>query len=200
MHSASDSAGGDAPDVIAPLIAPDAVLETISAEINEAAIFPLSTREVFFFAYDLLLDQGTVARHVKGLVPERIVQVPGHKLDFAYFYPPVATALPTLTRTNDPADQVWGILYNAKEKDFKLLEQQLRVPNRYHRRQIYTLDRGGRRFPAFAYVLSLYDDDPRPPSPRYMEELIAAARERALPPDYLKFLEDHETRDYSDGA
>jgi hypothetical protein len=191
MWTASDGSGAAEP--IAPIPSPDVVLEGISAEINEAAIFPLSTREVFFFAFDLLLDQGTISRHVKGLIPERIVQLPGHKLDFAYFYPPIATALPTVTRTNDPKDSVWGILYNAKDKDFGLLEQQLRVPNRYHRRQIYTLDRGGRRFPAFTYVLSLHDEAPRMPSARYLLELIAAARERGLPPDYLRFLEEHPT-------
>jgi hypothetical protein len=155
-------------------------------------LFPGSLREEYFFAYDLLLDQGAVSRFVKGLRLAKIVRLQHHRLVWPYFYPPSGTALPSLLRTNQDADNVWGVLYQARGKDFSPLAEQLRVPNRYHRRGVITLDRGERRFTAFTYVLTLHDDMMGRPSPGYLAQLLAAATERELPEEWLAYLRSIE--------
>ena len=49
-------------------------------------------------------------------------------------------------------------------------------------------DRGGRRIPAFTYVLTLHDDVHRPPAASYRDQLVAAACERKLPEEWLESL------------
>ena len=174
-------------------LSPETVLEQLSFQASESALFPGSLREEYFFAYDLLLDQAAVSRFVKALQIAHIARVPHHRLVWPYYYPPVGSALPSLLRTNRDTDSVWGVLYNARGKDFSALTQQLRVPNRYHRRAVITLDRGERRFVAFTYVVTLHDLVMRQPSPGYLSQLIAAAAERGLPEEWLAALRATET-------
>lgn len=166
-------------------MSPETLLETLSAQANEAAMFPGSLREDYFFAYDLLLEQSYVARFVRGLQWAKNVRLPLHRLVWPYYYPPAASALPSLLRTNREEDCVWGILYLATGRDFNLLARHLRTPNRYHRRGVITKDRGGRRFNAFTYVLTLQDDVLGHPSQQYMDRLLAAAEERKLPEEWM---------------
>lgn len=175
------------------LLSPETVLEELSFQASESALFPGSLREEYLFAYDLLLDQATVARFVKALQMVRIVRLPHHRLVWPYYYPPLGSALPSLLRTNRDDDSVWGVLYDARGKDFSALAQQLRVPNRYHRRAVITLDRGGRRFVAFTYVVTLHDPMMAQPSPDYLSQLVAAAAERGLPEEWLAALRATET-------
>ena len=170
-------------------MSPETLLETLSAQANEAAMFPGSLREEYFFAYDLLLDQSAVSRFVKGMQWAKNVSLPLHRLVWPYYYPPAGSALPSLLRTNRETDCVWGILYLATGRDFSKLARNLRTPNRYHRRGIICQDRGGRRFNAFTYVLTLQDDVMGKPSAAYMDNLIAAARERNLPEEWLEQLQ-----------
>jgi hypothetical protein len=171
---------------------PEAILETLSYEASDAALFPGSLREEYFFAYDLLLDPALISRHTKGLQVAKIVYVPNHRLVWPYFYPPMASALPSLERTNREGDTVWGILYDARKKNFGTLEQHLKVPNRYHRLAVNTIDRGGRRFPAFTYVLTPRDLVPGKPSTAYRDRLLAAAEARGLPEEWLASLRGEE--------
>lgn len=176
--------------------APEAVLEQLSAEVNEAALFPINTRAVYYFAFDVCMDQGYIARYVKGLIPVKPVYLPHHRLSFPHYHPPEDTGLPTIVRTNDPDDRVWGMLYDAKPtlgdegmRDFKPLERHLKVPGRYHRATVHALDRGGRRFSAFSYVLTLDDGKQSPPSANYLERWVESAKERRLPDEWVAYLE-----------
>lgn len=177
------------------VLSPEAMLETLAHQANEAAIFPGSLREEYLFAYDLLLDQSTVGRFIKGPLAPRVVRLANHRLVWPYYYPPAGTALPTLLRTNRDEDAVWGVVYETKRKDMKALEEYLRVPNRYHRRAVPVHDRGGRRIMAFAYVLSVQDPLPSKPSADFREKLAAAATERSLPEEWLAMLQALETGD-----
>jgi hypothetical protein len=169
-------------------LSPEAMLEVLAAQTNDAAIFPLSLREQYLFFYDMLLSQSTIGRFIKGLLPSRVVQLPNYKLIWPYYYPPAQTSLPSLQRTNNSADCVWGLICAMRGKDLTALESYLRVPQRYHRATVSVVDRGGRRFPASAYVLTLKDSAPRPPSAEYREQLLTAATERALPAEWLEQL------------
>ncbi|MCC7479246.1 gamma-glutamylcyclotransferase [bacterium] len=176
--------------------APEAVLEQLSAEVNDAAFFPVDTRGVYYFAYDVYMDQGHISRYVKGLIPIKPVYMPHHRLSFPHYHPPEETGLPSLQRTNDPADRVWGLLYDAKPtlgdegiRDFKPFERHLRVPGRYHRSSVHVLDRAERRYSAFTYVLSLDDGKQSPPSENYLQRWVESARERRLPDEWVAYLE-----------
>ncbi len=195
-YGSSDAPGGGDAGVASP----EAILELISQETADAALFPGSMREVWFFAYDLLMEQATISRFIKKMHIGRPVRLPHYKLEFPYYFPPQGTALPTLKRTNNENDEVWGFIYDAREKDFKELERYLRVPNRYHRSALQVQDRGGRRFPAFTYVLSIRDDVEHKPAPRYMEQLIAAATERKVPEEWLAKLRGWETAEGGETA
>lgn len=171
-------------------LSPEAMIENLSSIVDGENLHPVSTRDVFLFAYDVLLDQEYIARYVKGLIPQRQAYVPNHRLAWPLYYPPSESALPTLERTNSESDRVWGILYNARTADFRPLDRHLNVPGRYHRRALRVVDQGGRRFGAQAYVLTLEPGLPDlPPGRGYLDRVVAAARERKLPPEWLASLE-----------
>lgn len=169
-------------------ISPETVLESLSQQASDVAMFPGSMRETWFFAYDVLLDQSTISRFVKKMNVGKIVSLPHYRLVWPYYHPPQNTALPTLERTNRDSDAVWGLIYDASDRDFQELERSLRVPNRYHRSAVQVVDRGGRRFPAFTFVLTLKDDVPGKPSAAYRDQLVAAAMDRSLPDEWLSQL------------
>lgn len=174
---------------------PAALLETLGSQIDDAALLPATSRALYMFAYDQLLDQSLVGRYVKGLRAEKIVCVPRHRIIFPYHYPPQGTSLASLIRTNNDNDEVWGVLYNMRGKDVKPLERYLKVPNRYHRRSVHILDRGGLRSLASTYVLTITDEEHRPPSSAYRDILIESARERQLPEHWIARLLEMEVEE-----
>jgi hypothetical protein len=175
--------GGEVPG--GAVRSPEALLEALSAQASDVAMFPGSLRAEYFFAYDLLLEQSAISRFVKGMLAAKIVSLPHHCLVWPHYFPPAGSALPSLLRTNLDGDCVWGALYNSRGKDLSALNTYLNVPNRYHRRGVVTTDRGGRRFPAFTYVLSISDDVMGKPSRDYLNRLVSAASERELPEEWL---------------
>jgi hypothetical protein len=165
-----------------------AILENISAKTDDSSMLPASLRPVFLFAFDMLMDQEYVARYAKGLIPSKVVSLPHHKLVWPYYYLPAASCLPYPLRTNREEDSIWGILYDARGSDLKNLERHLNVPGRYHKRGFVLQDRGGRRFNANAYVLTLAGSVPGEaggPSEAYLSRLLDTARERQLPDSWL---------------
>ena len=180
-EAAQAEAGEDGQEILSP----EAVLAQLSQQAADVAMFPASTRTTHFFAYDVLLEQATISRFVKGMLADKVVRLPHHKLIWPYYYPPRGTGLPSLARTNRPEDEVWGLLYNTRSKDFKELERHLRLPNRYHRVGVRPQDRGGRIFPAFTYILTIADDLPSRPSMQYREQFANAAAERGLPDEWV---------------
>lgn len=176
-------------------VQPHALLESLGSQIDDAALLPATSTAHYLFAFDELLDQATIARYVKGMRPEKIVCVPRHRLVFPYYYPPRETSLPSLVRTSNDNDEVWGVLYNLRGKDLKPLERWLRVPNRYHRRSVRIHDRGGNRLVASTYVLTLTDEEHRPPSAAYRDFLVESARERGLPEHWIARLMEIEVEE-----
>jgi hypothetical protein len=198
-QEAAAGAGAEQPEESTEgVLSPDALLEMLSLQASEAALFPGSLREEYLFAYDLLLDQAQVSRYVKALQAVKIARLPHHRLVWPYYYRPLGTALPSLLRTNRDDDHVWGLLYDARQKDFRALEKALRTPNRYHRRAVGVQDRGGRRYTAFTYMLTLRDPVMSKPSASYLEQLVACATERALPAEWLDALKSVPVSDRVD--
>jgi hypothetical protein len=186
---------GDAPAGEQGPASPEAALQDLGAPVVETSLLPISMRDSWFFAYDDLLSQPVASRFTKGMHAGKIVSLPNYKLVWPYFHLPTQTALPSLERTNDAEDVVWGWLYDARGIDFSVLDYQRRIPNRYHHSQVRVLDRGGRRFPALTYVLTLQDIAPGKPSKDYRDRLVTAAAERNLPEEWLTQLRGIETTD-----
>jgi hypothetical protein len=172
---------------------PEAALGDLVGSDAETFLLPSSSKAQYFFAYDALLDQGVVSRYVRGLIPAKVVRAANYRIGWPYYYPPEGTSLPTLVRSG--TESVWGLVYDAKGCDFARLERHLNCPNRYHRRAVQVLDRGDRRFSAFTYVLSVYDDKAGRPSAAYLAHLVETAKERGLPAEWIAQLEGLETTD-----
>jgi len=187
---------GDAPaSEQEPSASPEAALQDLGAPVVETSLLPVSTRELWFFAYDDLLSQPVVSRYTRGMHAGKIVSLTNYKLVWPYSHVPRQTSLPSLERTNNAEDVVWGWLYDARGVDFSALDRQRRIPNRYHHSKVRVQDRGGRRFPAFTYVLTLQDETPGKPSKDYRDQLVASAAERKLPEEWLEQLRKIETMD-----
>lgn len=175
-----------------PSLSPEALLEVISAQTTDVALFPGSMREEWFFAYDTLMEQATISRFIRKMNINKIVKLPHYRLDWPFYFPPLKTSLPSLERTNREEDEVWGMIYECRGKDFRELERYLRVPHRYHRSAVQVQDRGGRRFPAFTYILTRRDEVPRRPSAEFRDRLVEIAAERELPTEWLSELREVE--------
>lgn len=169
---------------------PEATLERIQGHVEGETILPGSTRKSWLFTYDTLMNPVVLNRYVKGVVPGKVVNLPSFRLTWPFNYPPQGTALPSLERQDGPAaGGVWGLIYDITKKDLTQLERYLRVPNRYHQRALNVVDRGGSKLPAVTYVLSASGGSPLAPSAAYRDELLAAARERELPGEWVSYLE-----------
>lgn len=166
----------------------EGMIEELGAPITETSLLPTDSKRTYFFAYDLLLEQALVARHVRKLLPFKVVKLQNHRLAWPFFYPPKNSALPTLLRTNQPGDAVWGLIYHATGIPFAKLDRHLRVPDRYHKKQIQVEDRGGRRYHAFVYVLNHTSEIDLTPSQDYLAQLVQAAKERSLPEEWISQL------------
>jgi hypothetical protein len=189
--SPTDANAGDAAE--GQSSAPEQVLDTLE-NIPEGELFwDDYVDPLYMFAFDHLMDQAYVSRFVRGLRPAKLVHLPHHRLCWPYYYPPQETAVPSLERTNDEEDRVWGILYQANKVDLSRLEEHLRVPNRYYRKSVIVMDRGGRRISAFSYALNQEATDSYKPSPAYLQRLVEAAEGRNLPGEWVAQLKSTTT-------
>jgi hypothetical protein len=176
----------EAPPEFAVKPTPESAMIDLAGTAEETLLLPQSAKVPYFFAYDLLMDQAVVARYVKGLIPAKVARASNYRLAWPWFFPPEGTALPSLQRS--AGHSVWGQLYDARGVKFDKLDEHLRCPDRYHRRAVQVLDRGERRFSAFTYVLTVGDDRHNKPSPEYLQRLIATARTRGLPDEWVDTL------------
>ena len=83
---------------------------------------------------------------------------------------------------------VWGALYELPEEALAALDAKEGEGFAYRRRNV-TVEHDGQRLSAHAY--DVIDKEPAdvPATPEYRELLLAAARERGLPADYVAELE-----------
>jgi gamma-glutamylcyclotransferase (GGCT)/AIG2-like uncharacterized protein YtfP len=96
----------------------------------------------------------------------------------------------------DPAADVWGVLWSVTPADVAALDEYEGLSEGLYRRATFSVAGG----PALIYVPA--ELTPGRPQPGYLEAVIAAARHRGLPDEYVEELETwlERPRDVSTGA
>ena len=91
-----------------------------------------------------------------------------------------------------PGAHTWGLLHLLSPPDFERLDNSEGVPaGIYHHLNVQVITDGGETVDAVTYQSPLILQG-RKPSVRYMSLLLEGARQHALPPDYISFLESFE--------
>lgn len=90
--------------------------------------------------------------------------------------------------SNDPSDEVWGVLHLCEDKDLVLLNSAEVYPHGYDRVMVTVLADGGEQ-QAIAYVgtPSFLNEASRPPQ-RYLSLLLEGAAAANLDPSYIEML------------
>lgn len=88
-----------------------------------------------------------------------------------------------------PESVVWGALYELPEEDLAALDRKEFHGSGYQRREVEVVVNGAGRRPAVTY--EVIEKAPRELVPKleYLDLLVAGARERGLPGDYVEWLE-----------
>ncbi len=144
-----------------------------------------------YFAYGSNLDGAQMEARCPGHGFRGLARLPGHRLHFPLYS---ASTWKGAVASLDPCagSDVWGVLYDLTPAHVAALdchEGLDRTPPRYRRGEL-TVVQGEAPVAAFTY-LGLPDAvlaEPRP-SRRYLDAILAGARARGLPPDYLATLE-----------
>jgi hypothetical protein len=147
------------------------------------------------FIFDELLDPAIAKRYLHLPRQEMLCYIPSHKIIFPKFFAPKATGLPSIERVADPAAALWGVTLDITGQDISRLELYKGAPNRCHLRSVVVCDRGGRKYPARTYVVSVPDEEMSKPSKEFRSIIVEGARTRCLPEDHIKMLEALETLD-----
>lgn len=144
-----------------------------------------------YFAYGSNLDPAQMDLRCPGHGFRGLARLVGHRLHFPLYSASTwKGAVASLEAV--PGADVWGVLYDLTAGHVAALDRHEgldRTPPRYRRADL-VVDQDGARVAAFTY-LGLPDDvlvEPRP-SRRYLDAIIAGARARGLPPDYVAVLE-----------
>lgn len=89
-----------------------------------------------------------------------------------------------------PGETVWGVLHHLRAGDLDVLRSY--EGNTYSRRQVRVVGRKSGEVEAWVFS-SRYPVQGLRPSTRYLEALLAGAREHGLPGDYVDWLEQQPT-------
>ncbi len=90
---------------------------------------------------------------------------------------------------SDPHQQVWGVVYELDDKELDVLDRKEGHGWAYTReRKRVRLTVDGSPHDAILYTVLVKERSEVPPSPAYLNSLIAAAEHHAFPHDYLVML------------
>ena len=143
-----------------------------------------------FFAYDRLLDRSILRRRVEIEEQGPMVYVPNHRLAFVKARGEEGKVLPTIKRTNEPGDRVWGVIWEVFTEDWIELERKRKVPRRYFLSECSVKDRGERIMKALTFKVSRNDLPEVSPGEEDMRPITEAAHRRGLPDDYIRKLHE----------
>lgn len=147
------------------------------------------------FVYDELMHPAVISRYLESPSQEMICRAAGFALVFNKFFPPRNSGLASMVRTRMPQDTVWGVTFDVTDEKLDDLDHFKAVPNRFHQRGLQVVDRGGRKYTAKTYIVSVPDEVPSKPSKDMLELIVEGAKTRGLPEDYIALLAKWETLD-----
>jgi cation transport regulator ChaC len=145
----------------------------------------------WYFAYGSNMGRATFVER-RGMRPQaaRRAVLDGHRLCFDLPIGPGERGVANLVAT--PAARTWGVIYRLSADACAFLDRTEGVDRGFYRRIAIEVvaDDGAHpeRVAAFAYQGDARDPR-RKPSARYLGLLLAGARERALPAEYVAWLE-----------
>jgi gamma-glutamylcyclotransferase (GGCT)/AIG2-like uncharacterized protein YtfP len=87
-----------------------------------------------------------------------------------------------------PAESVWGALYELSDAAFAALDRKEAAGTAYERIEV-EVELDGRSVEAAAYAVIAKEPDEVPPTPDYVRSMLAGARERGVPDEYVALLE-----------
>jgi gamma-glutamylcyclotransferase (GGCT)/AIG2-like uncharacterized protein YtfP len=116
-----------------------------------------------------------------------VVRLDDHRLAFTRRSVRTGTGVADVVR--DRGHAVWGVLYEVSGEDLRGLDSKEGAGWAYERQQrrVHLLADGSVH-DAITYTVLHRDLDPVRPSPAYLGQLIAAARRRGLPEQYIASL------------
>ncbi len=148
-----------------------------------------SEREhAWYFAYGSNMGRATFVER-RGITPlaVRRAYLDGHQVCFDLPIGPGERGVANLIL--EPGMRTWGVAYLLAADTCDFLDRTEGVDRGLYRRlSIVVIDDDGSAIPAFAYQ-GERRDPARKPSARYLGLLLAGARERALPAEYVAWLE-----------
>lgn len=113
----------------------------------------------------------------------------GYRLRFNLEGRPKGKAAPA-NISQEPGEEVWGVLYRITAADLVRLDSTEGVPGRRYRHLWLDVeDQNGERLKAVTYIADGMETDGRP-SLRYITLLREGARAHRLPEHYVRFLEN----------
>jgi sulfite reductase (NADPH) flavoprotein alpha-component len=93
--------------------------------------------------------------------------------------------------SNDPSDEVWGVLHLCEDDHLPLLDSAEAYPHGYNRTAVTVLaEHGGQQAIAYVGMPSFLNEACRP-SQRYLSLLLEGAAAAGLDPAYIEFLRSH---------
>lgn len=147
----------------------------------------MSGDALWYFAYGSNMS-GAVLRGRRGLQPlaARPARLPGHRLVFTL---PIGPGERGCASVEPDADaSTCGVLYLLSASDCDRLDSTEGVPRVYRRLPVEALAADGERIVAFTYQ-SMFRDERRKPSARYLGLLLDGCREHCLPAEWITYLE-----------
>ena len=131
------------------------------------------------FAYGSNMSRAIMRRHAPGARAIGVAELVGHR--FVITADGYASVEPSRGQT------VHGVLWRITPRDRMTLDAWENVEAGLYRAETLPVRCGGRRLPALVYVARPAGEGR--PKPGYIELVVAAARERQLPEDYIETLE-----------
>jgi gamma-glutamylcyclotransferase (GGCT)/AIG2-like uncharacterized protein YtfP len=84
--------------------------------------------------------------------------------------------------------RVWGVLYELEDPELDAIDRKEGCGWAYTRKPVLVRLRDGYTCSALCYTVLHKEQDHVPPSQRYLNQLVDAARTHGLPSDYVDFL------------
>jgi gamma-glutamylcyclotransferase len=140
-----------------------------------------------YFAYGSNMASGVMAR----LCPRHQYLGPAclndYRLAFTRRSVKTGTGVADVVPASDQT--VWGALYEIGDDELAAIDKKEGYDWAYTRVTLPVRPAAGPERPAISYTVAAKQTPEIPPSPEYLARIIAAARERGLPPEYIAALQ-----------